>query len=360
MSTLIPPDPSVSTLYADNPIWADLKPVEQDVGENPMAPIFYAAEYKDATDYFRGVVAVGEHSARVLELTERIIRLNPAHYTVWQYRWRTLQALKSDLATETTLMDELGATFLKNYQVWHHRRLLVSATQNAEPELVFSANVVKHDAKNYHTWAYRQWVLAHFNRPSLWKGELEFVDTMLGLDVRNNSAWHHRFFVVWLNGVVGEDETDREDVLRRELAYAKEKIALAPNNESAWNYLRGVLQQTQTPFSTLRNFVEPYAVARTRTDGASHYVSNAASAAAAAEEEEEVIDLESPLPSVGATLPCRLAIEFLAEIHEREGSEGLAQALKMYTALATEHDTIRKKYWEHRAREAEKLHRSKT
>jgi protein farnesyltransferase/geranylgeranyltransferase type-1 subunit alpha len=38
---------------------------------------------KDATDYFRGIVKTGEMSNRVLELTEDIIRLNPAHYSAW-------------------------------------------------------------------------------------------------------------------------------------------------------------------------------------------------------------------------------------------------------------------------------------
>ena len=38
---------------------------------------------KDATDYFRGVVNVGEMSERVLQLTESIIRMNPAHYSAW-------------------------------------------------------------------------------------------------------------------------------------------------------------------------------------------------------------------------------------------------------------------------------------
>jgi protein farnesyltransferase/geranylgeranyltransferase type-1 subunit alpha len=41
------------------------------------------SEDKDAMDYFRGVVAVKEHSDRVLQLTEHIVRMNPAHYSVW-------------------------------------------------------------------------------------------------------------------------------------------------------------------------------------------------------------------------------------------------------------------------------------
>ncbi|KZV95848.1 protein prenylyltransferase [Exidia glandulosa HHB12029] len=336
-TSLIPADPAATPqLYADNPAWRDVTPVPQDVGENPMAPIYYAAEYKDATDYFRGVVAVGEKSPRVLQLTERIIRLNPAHYTVWQYRWQTLLALNYDLAKETELMDELGVKFLKNYQVWHHRRLLVTKTNKPGPELTFSANVLQTDSKNYHTWAYRQWVLAHFEQPKLWNGELAFIEAMLEEDVRNNSAWHHRFFVVWDNGVRTGDE-NREDVIRRELSFAKEKIALAPNNESAWNYLRGVLNRTKTPYATLRKFVEPYTVAHP------------------AEPTSDVVDLDNPRPAPGAELPCRLAIEFLADICEQAGGDEVPKALELYTALGSEHDKIRRHYWEYRSREAQKL-----
>ena len=38
---------------------------------------------KDANDYFRGIIKTGEKSPRVLQLTETIIRLNPAHYSAW-------------------------------------------------------------------------------------------------------------------------------------------------------------------------------------------------------------------------------------------------------------------------------------
>ncbi len=38
---------------------------------------------QDAMDHFRAISATEEHSERALELTESIIRKNPAHYTVW-------------------------------------------------------------------------------------------------------------------------------------------------------------------------------------------------------------------------------------------------------------------------------------
>ena len=49
------------------------------------------------------------------------------------------------------------------------------------------------DSKNYHAWAHRQWILEEFN---LWEGELEFIDHMLLNDLRNNSAWNQRHFVL--------------------------------------------------------------------------------------------------------------------------------------------------------------------
>jgi len=125
-------------------------------------------------------------------------------------------ALKSPLDIELRLMDELAVKFLKTYQVWHHRRLLLTEMREPAPELEFIATSLKVDAKNYHTWSYRQWLLAYFNDDELWAGELDFVDHMLENDLRNNSAWHHRFFVVFQSGV-RKDEEDRERIVKREL-----------------------------------------------------------------------------------------------------------------------------------------------
>ena len=98
---------------------------------------------------------------------------------------------------------------------------------------VLQEAILSLDAKNYHVWAYRsvqckqrrslcgqsqpptdlvgcsvarsravlrcaclladsQWLVARF---SLWSTELPFVDSLLDADVRNNSAWNHRYFV---------------------------------------------------------------------------------------------------------------------------------------------------------------------
>ncbi|RDB27917.1 Protein farnesyltransferase/geranylgeranyltransferase type-1 subunit alpha [Hypsizygus marmoreus] len=321
-------------LYSQRQEWSDVTPLPQYEEANPAAPIFYSEEYKDATDYFRGIVRTGEKSQRVLELTETIIRLNPAHYSAWQYRYETLLAINAPLDVELKLMDELAVSFLKTYQVWHHRRLLLTITRNPAPELAFIAASLKVDAKNYHTWSYRQWLLAFFNDDDLWAGELDFVDAMLAQDVRNNSAWHHRFFVVFQSGL-REGETDRGRVIRRELTYVKQNISLVASNPSAWNYLRGILDANHLPYTRVEEFVKPYAASTQDTSTT------------------DLVDLENPPPPRGAELPCAPAIEFLADIFEKEGGkDGVRKASELWRSLADEYDKIRKKYWEYRIREA--------
>ena len=96
--------------------------------------------------------------------------------------------------------------------------------------------------------------------------------------------------------------------------FAKEKIALAPNNPSAWNYLRGALEHTNTPFATVAAFVEPYTASETPAP--------------------EVVDLDNPLPSPGAQLPCVAALEFLADTYEKEGGEKTAKAVEVCGCLS--------------------------
>lgn len=70
--------------YSESPVWAEIVPIAQDDGgPNPLAAIAYTESYSEAMSYLRAVMAKNERSERVLELTDDIIRMNPAHYTVW-------------------------------------------------------------------------------------------------------------------------------------------------------------------------------------------------------------------------------------------------------------------------------------
>lgn len=64
---------------------------------------------------------------------------------------------------------------------------------------------------------------------------MDFIEDLLSADIRNNSAWNQRFFIV------SNTTSFTEAVIESELAYTIEKIKFVKTNESAWNYLRGVL-----------------------------------------------------------------------------------------------------------------------
>ena len=160
---------------------------------------------------------------------------------------------------------------MKSYQVWQHRRLVVSALGEVGRELEFVRENLARDGKNYHTWGYRQWVLSHFGGlslpintstsltggkgagkyPELWKGEEQYVDMLLQQDVRNNSAWNHRWFINFsrfgLTGNPSDSLKLSEEVkealkkkVKYEKAYAKASLSNVPNNASGWNYLRAL------------------------------------------------------------------------------------------------------------------------
>ncbi|KAJ1959620.1 CAAX geranylgeranyltransferase alpha subunit [Dispira parvispora] len=200
-----------------------------------MLPIIDA----EAMGYFRAIMRSNEKSARALELTEEIIWLNPGHYTAWAYRLDILKALKLDLHQELEFLNEFALCNPKTYQLWHHRREIITLLGDPQGEFEFLESVFKEDGKNFHAWAYRQWLLVAFD---LWNGELEFIEKILEVDVRNNSVWNQRFFVVTRASTIALDQP----TLARELEFAWSKILLAPGNESSWVYYRGLLEQFGT------------------------------------------------------------------------------------------------------------------
>ena len=105
-------------------------------------------------------------------------------------------------------------------------------------ELEFAASCLLLDAKNYHAWAHRQAVLAALGSPRLWQAELAYCERLLRDDLRNNSAWSQRRFVVAEAPL--EATGPAADSYSREVDLVASKLRLAPHNEAAWGYLRGL------------------------------------------------------------------------------------------------------------------------
>jgi protein farnesyltransferase/geranylgeranyltransferase type-1 subunit alpha len=117
------------------------------------------------------------------------------------------------------------------------------------------------DSKNYHVWTYRHWLVRHFK---LWDSprELEDVESLLKADIRNNSAWNHRYMLRFGPrdtalpdaGMVNAGDVEKlpaekgrlpvvdEEMVDAELKFAQEAILRAPENPSPWSYAKGVLR----------------------------------------------------------------------------------------------------------------------
>lgn len=278
-------------------------------------------------------MASEEHSPRVLSLTEHIINLNAAHYTVWLYRASTLFALNSSIRDELAWLNDIALDNQKNYQIWHHRQLLLdnlyptissdpaALKELADSEIDFMTEMFNEDAKNYHVWSYRQYFVRKLDL--FGDAELKSIEKLLRMDVRNNSAWSHRFFIVFSDPSYSTPDSKATEhdpkipssIIDREIEFGKAATFEAPQNQSPWNYIRGVLRKGGRKLSSLECFAGEFV--KIPADG---------------EGEEDVRSSH--------------ALDFLADCWSEMGKTN--EADKALVLLAEKYDPIRKNYWEWR------------
>jgi protein farnesyltransferase/geranylgeranyltransferase type-1 subunit alpha len=229
-----------------------------DVSEHAIARPEYSAVYLDALARFNAVLARVDCSRDALSTIDPVLAECGAHYTAWRHRARCVehlvQAATSDADARAVLEEEFAyveaktVAAPKNYQVWNHARVVIGSF-DANDKIVI-ARAFAHvdaalalDAKNIHAWTHRAWCVARFQATRSWKEELEYTAAVLrDDDWWNNSAWNARFHAVEIGtrvGLAGSSDVV-QDITTRELAFVKESLQGADDNESAWNYLRGI------------------------------------------------------------------------------------------------------------------------
>ena len=185
-------------------------------------------------------------------------------------------------------------------------------------EIPFLTRILSLDVKNYHVWAYRQWLCMHFASTLLSSSaELAATDSFIREDVRNNSAWNHRYFLCFGADELrlGKREARKivdEELVDREVEYTKGKIRMAPQNQSPWNYLRGVHRRASRRLSEEQQFAAEF-----------------------------VGDVN------GEEVRSSHAVDWLAECFAEQGES--VKAKECLRALAKKWDPVRKNYWDYRA-----------
>lgn len=229
------PETSVDTLLAE---FSDVKQTPL-----PQAKVLLnhpPSDFSALHGLLYTVLRTSERSKRTHRLAARAISLNASNPSAWRLRRESAEALakiEPDVwGNELGFSASVIVRSAKNYQAWEYRRHAALLCGN-EPkvEIEFADVVLEDDAKNYHAWSHRAWIVRHF---AFTDGELASTEWYIRADVRNNSAWNHRWVVL----CTGEKKRD----ILEEVAFVQCMIRLARNNEAVWEYARALTKFTET------------------------------------------------------------------------------------------------------------------
>ncbi|VDC07114.1 unnamed protein product [Peniophora sp. CBMAI 1063] len=225
--------------------------------------------YQTLSDDILSRKKAGDHSREAFDLTTRMLSTgpapNPEFYTVWNYRRHILLngvfPQSDPKAINELLSDELALTFAalkkhpKVYWIWNHRRwCLENIPEGGDGEegdkdgwrkahwgreLLIVEKMLEADARNFHAWDYRRYVLAGMPVKRSDASELAYTTRKIEASFSNFSAWHQRTKVLpalWESG-----KLDRAKSLRDELTLVQNAMWTTPEDQSVWLYHRWLL-----------------------------------------------------------------------------------------------------------------------
>ena len=210
----------------------EITPVPQFSPEIKLMKVDYTKDETKLMNIFRAVILSKEISLRVYELTTEVIAYFPSNYCAWVLRRECLDKVKEiKPLDELNWLDSIIDLNQKNYQIWHHRKLLIEKFNDFSHEKKILDKIFSSEPKNFHAWSHRIWMIRRFDNT---EGEFDFIEKMLKDDIKNNSVWNYRFFLVqYMNG----NKLDK-NIIEKEIKYSLDKIKECPKNESPYCYIR--------------------------------------------------------------------------------------------------------------------------
>jgi hypothetical protein len=166
------------------------------------------------------------------------------------------------------------------------------------------------------------------------------------MDPRNNSAWNERWFVCHRGGSV--KSLPLEDA-KKEADYAIQGARLDPYNESPWRYLIGILKEqikvTEDKMALLNEYERKAYGLREELEQAGTESDSCTNLTSAWIDILEFKGDPSSLEKVSKYLMTDYGKGQVLSHKVESNVVSSTKALNLASALASEHDPIRKKYW---------------
>eukprot|EP01038_Epipyxis_sp_PR26KG_P010803 gene10803-14502_t len=186
-----------------------------------------------------------DYTLETLELTGKLLKINPDFYTLWNYRREILltvfpNVLKERNSESSDEINDIKSRELqlsaegiqknpKSYGAWHHRQWIFEHLPvNVEEELKLCHEFLFQDQRNFHCWNYRRFVVIKANIPM--EDELQFSTEKIQENFSNYSAFHHRSIFIKKSGL------SIQSIIPSEFAIIENAVFTEPDDQSVWWY----------------------------------------------------------------------------------------------------------------------------
>ncbi|EOA18027.1 hypothetical protein CARUB_v10006468mg [Capsella rubella] len=194
------------------------------------------------------------YTKEAMELSAKLLEINPEAYTAWNYRKLAVEdslsrigadpnLVKTILNEELIVVESALKQNFKSYGAWHHRKWVLSQGHSSTGnELVLLDKLQRLDPRNFHAWNYRRFVVELTNRSE--QDELQYTDDKISKDFSNYSAWHNRSVLLSSLLVNRVDGFMPDEKIPEEYEFVHQAIFTDPDDQSGWFYHLWLLDQT--------------------------------------------------------------------------------------------------------------------
>ncbi|KAJ6719247.1 hypothetical protein OIU79_006995 [Salix purpurea] len=195
------------------------------------------------------------YTKEAVELSAKLLEINPECYTAWNYRKLAVQhslfesnldpdAVNSILNDELRMVENALRQNFKSYGAWYHRKWVLNKGHSSiENELRLLDKLQNVDPRNFHAWNYRRFVAALLNRSD--EDELNHTQDLIDKNISNYSAWHNRSVLVSnLMKKKVQAFSQKDEVLIREYELVRDAVFTDEDDQSGWFYHLWLLDQT--------------------------------------------------------------------------------------------------------------------